>query len=347
MQTSPVKSRILLVALSGIGNFIMQSPVFAALKSSQPGCQLTVWVAPRGTRTLAENNPAIAAVIEAPIKQPWNKQLAHLLRLRRANFDVGIVLSPGQQIKSAAFLWAAGIPKRIGSAYPLGARPNSAWLLTDGVVEITGLHDIEQNLRLLRPLLVTAAAGEPYSINIPASAHDKAEKILADLNLVDKKLLGIHAGSAPDFLWKRWPLARFANVAKHFIAKGYAILIFGGPDELAQKKDLSRQIGQHSYLIDSGLLTATALLKKCSVVLANDSGLMHLAAAAGANTFGIFGPTDERLTGPRGRRSHVIRAAGTTPVYHTEKNYNLGRSPHESLMALTSDQVIIELERKV
>lgn len=349
MTTIPTHSnqkKILLLSLSGIGNFIMQSPVFEALKQRYPQYHLTVWVGPRGTNAFAAHNPHIDRVLEAPPDQSWWQQLRFLRLLAREKFDIGIVLSPGQLIKSAAYLFLARIPLRIGNVYPfLGARARS-WLLTHAILEDAHLHDIEQNMQLLAPLGI-AATKEPrhYTLPLPSAAHASAQRLLQKLAVPPSALLvGMHPGSLASMPWKRWPLPYFAEVAHSLIKnKGAYILIFGGPDEQAVTQKLHRLIGSHSATIESDLLTAAALITYCGLFISNDSGLMHVAAATGVPTYGLFGPTDEVLTSPRGAQSFVLRASGTKPVYHTELRPALGSDTHETLRQLTPQMVLEKL----
>ena len=342
--------KVLFLSLSGIGNFLMQAPTWHAIKKVRPDYHVTVWVAPRGTSQLAEADPHIDHVIEGPIKNSLLGHLRAIRRLRRQHFDVGFALSPGQLIKSAAYLYLAGIPRRIGHAYPLGSKPHSRFLLTDTFDEDDKLHDVEQNLRLLEQLGIKPKPGEgDYQLNIPSKNQQEAQEIIR-YNVIsrDRKLIGLHPGSAPSFLWKRWPLANFAAVGQALIIKNNAhILIFGGPDEQVLKEKLKAALGEHSTIINTHLLTTAALMQQCQFVLANDSGLMHLAAASETRVFGLFGPTNERHVGPRGVRSHVIRAPGTKPAYNTEKNFNFGPLPHRTILAITPEQVLDKILRVV
>lgn len=339
---------ILVVSLSGIGNFIMQSPVFSVLKKQFPEAHITVWVAPRGTKILAKNHPAIDAVIEEPIQGSLFQHLARIQRLRRYRFDTGIVLSPGQQIKSAFYLWGAGIRHRIGHQYPFLNNDKSSFLLTNSLPEKENLHDIEQNLELLSLLNIPAdkRSVSHYEVSIPSTYEQKAQALLEKIHIPsDRLLVGMHPGSDHAFLWKRWPVASFAQVGNSLIQNKKAfVLIFGGNHEETLKRDLYNHLKPNAAVINSDLLTGAAIMKQCNLFLSNDSGLMHLAAAGGVKTYGIFGPTDERHTGPRGKNSHVIRAPQTKPVYNTEKKYNLGTKTHSSLTELASSFVLEKLE---
>ncbi|HLD25648.1 MAG TPA: glycosyltransferase family 9 protein [Candidatus Andersenbacteria bacterium] len=342
--------RILLLSLSGIGNFLMHTPVFAALKKSWPQSHLTAWVAPRLPQALAESNPHIDRVIIAPHQRPLLEHLRHADHLFRQKFTIGLVLYPGQRIKSAVYLYAAGIRQRVGHEYLLGKNPRSTFLLTHAVGEKENVHDIEQNLNLLQPLGINTELGESrYSLPLSQTHYHEADKLLATLRVPhDKPLIGLHAGSAPGFAWKRWPLENFAALARTLIEQHSAhILIFGGPDEESLKQKLSRLISSPSSVtpITSDLLTTAAIMRRCELMVSNDSGLMHLAAAAGVKTLGLFGPTDENKIGPRGSLSYTIRAAGTKAVYDVNTNFDLGNAPHATLQQLKPDVVLNEIKK--
>lgn len=337
--------KILFLSLSGIGNFLMHTPVFRVVKKAHPDWHVTAWVAPRGTKFLAQHNSNVDEVLEIPIKHTLAGHLQTAWKLRSGRYDVGIVLSPGQLIKSAAYLFLAGIPKRIGHTYPLSGR-DSRFFLTDSIREDPNLHDIDQNLKLLEFIATSVPAKTTYSLTPPLSKQKKAEDMLDSLNLGNKKLVGFHPGSAPNLRAKRWPLKNWSELGRQLMSKNYHILIFGGPDERKLKEKLKRLIGPGEVsTIDADLLTTAALMQKCEFVVSNDSGLMHLASAGGARTFGLFGPTSEIQTGPRGQNSRAIRAPGTKPAYDTEKNFNLGSNPHETIATLSVDQVFAEISR--
>ncbi|MBI1833807.1 MAG: glycosyltransferase family 9 protein [Candidatus Andersenbacteria bacterium] len=329
--------RILFLALSGIGNYIMQSPAIAAAKEKFPNSSIAVWVAPRGTKFLAENDPNVDSIIEMPIQTTAAQHVRQVLSLYKKKFDIGIVLSPGQLVKSAAYLYLGGITRRIGASYPFFNSPASTFLLTDTIEEERSIHDIEQNLRLLGPLGISVH-DNGYKINVSEQYRGEATALLKGINLSPHQMIiGLHAGSAPDLAFKRWPIERFAEVAQALIKDHKAhILLFGGPEEEGQKEQLRSLIRSSSVTsISSSLFTTAAVMQRCRLMIANDSGLMHLAAAAGVETLGLFGPTSEIATGPRGKKSSIARAPGTKPIYRTEASANLEKQPHETILSLT------------
>lgn len=122
---------------------------------------------------------------------------------------------------------------------------------------------------------------------------------------------------APSANWvgKTWPIERFAQVAIRLLGEGGALaggrlMMLGGPEDLHVSQTL-RHLVAKDRLIDlvgkAELLTTYACLKRARLFIGNDSGLMHMAAAAGAPTLGLFGPSDDRLYAPWGRFGRVVR----------------------------------------
>jgi len=344
MQSSP-DSRVLILSLSGIGNFLMHMPALRAVKEAHPHWHVTVAVAPRGTKELAEHSPYIDQVLELSLKQSFPQHVRSIQILRKQAFSAGIMLSPGQLVKGAAYMAASGIPTRIGHQYPFIIQHNSLFL-THSIPEDAAAHDIEQNLALIKLLGISVPREARYELTLPIVNQKEASDILAQLAIPPgRPLVGFHPGSASKFEWKRWGIENFIALGKALIEQKQAhILLFGGPTEADLKEKIKDALSPHASVIShSSLLTTAALQKTCRFFVSNDSGLMHLAACAGVETFALFGPTDERKTGPRGLKSHVIRAAGTQPVYDTEKNNMLGTKNHATLQRLTVQTVLGQL----
>src|SRR6185312_6605823 len=122
-------------------------------------------------------------------------------------------------------------------------------------------------------------------------------------------------GPAANWVGKTWPAERFAMTAVQLMAKGQPfekgrVLILGGPGDQRAAEPLRRSLPRERWIDltgESDLLTAYACLKRARLFIGNDSGLMHLAAAAGAPTLGLFGPSDDRLYAPWGRHGRALR----------------------------------------
>ena len=120
---------------------------------------------------------------------------------------------------------------------------------------------------------------------------------------------------AANWVGKTWPIERFSRVAMRLLAsegplKGGRLMVLGGPDDHKLAQGLRDVVGRKQFidLTDNvDLLTAYACLKHARLFIGNDSGAMHLAAAAGTPTLGLFGPSDERLYGPWGPKARAVR----------------------------------------
>jgi len=122
-------------------------------------------------------------------------------------------------------------------------------------------------------------------------------------------------GPAANWVGKAWPIERFARTAMELLGpggelKGARLAIFGGPEDRRYVEELRKAVSNDRCIDLTGkidLLTAYACLKHARIFIGNDSGLMHLAAAAGAPTIGLFGPSDDRLYAPWGADTRVVR----------------------------------------
>lgn len=342
------QNSILFVSQSGIGNLIMQLAAIKRFKKEHPEWKVDVWVDPkRNTANLAKIIPDIDEVISAPIKRSALGHVVQIWKMGRQKYQAGVVLYPGQQIKSAAYLWLMNVKQRIGHRYSWLGNPDSALFLSKAITVRTNTHDVDQNIYLLKEAGLVGEGNEyeSYEITIPQKYCLLAERYAQEAKLpADKKFIGLHAGSNKNFSWKRWPAENFATLGKYLVKKGYHVLLFGNQEEMRLNKDIRQRIGKHHVsIVSAKLMVTAALIKKCEYFISNDSGLMHLAAAAGTKTYGIFGPTDETRTGPRGTNSQVIRAPGTKPVYDVNDNYDLGTETHDSLTLVTPQMVIAKL----
>lgn len=123
---------------------------------------------------------------------------------------------------------------------------------------------------------------------------------------------------AANWIGKTWPVERFSQVAMRLLRErgplqGGRLMVLGGPgdDKLARAL---RDVALHRFIDLAGKvdpLTAFACLKRARLFIGNDSGAMHLAAAAGCPTLGLFGPSDERLYAPWGEHARVVRGPRT------------------------------------
>ncbi|MGE0044919.1 MAG: glycosyltransferase family 9 protein [Hyphomonadaceae bacterium] len=162
---------------------------------------------------------------------------------------------------------------------------------------------------------LSALVGAPKAV-APKLHHDDQARADARGALdLSGPLLVLGAGA--NFIGKRWRPDRFAAVARRLTAPsgplaGAAVALLGGPGdetiahEIVESLDADG-VRAHDLTGKLDLLACGAFLERATLFIGNDSGLMHIAAAAGAPTLGLFGPSDERIYGPWGARARAVR----------------------------------------
>ena len=166
------------------------------------------------------------------------------------------------------------------------------------------LHKVLEAARTLR---IEDEPAAPHLFTSP-----DIEAYAAELTRGEGPILAL--APAANWIGKTWPVERFSQVANRLL-RGYGpmvggrLMVLGGPGDDSLGRSL-RDVAQHRFIDLAGkvdLLTAFACLKHARLFIGNDSGAMHLAAAAGCPTLGLFGPSDERLYAPWGPNARVVR----------------------------------------
>ena len=174
------------------------------------------------------------------------------------------------------------------------------------------VHKVVEAARLLK----LADEAPPPFLFTSEETEAKAQALLGEGGPI------LAVAPAANWVGKTWPVERFALLAVQLMRKGGPfekgrLLILGGPDDWRAAEPLRRSLPRERWIDLTGhaeLLTAYAALKRARLFVGNDSGLMHLAAAAGAPTLGLFGPSDDRLYAPWGARHQGgARAAQLRP----------------------------------
>jgi ADP-heptose:LPS heptosyltransferase len=134
-------------------------------------------------------------------------------------------------------------------------------------------------------------------IQVTREDADDASRVLASAGIGERPFVLVHPGSGSPA--KNWPMEQFIDVARHLAATGETVLFVAGPAE----ERLGEQIRRARFPVAEGLELGTlaGLAARAEVFVGNDSGATHLAAAAGAPTVAIFGPTDAQRWRPLGR----------------------------------------------
>ena len=298
--------KILIIGPSWIGDMVMAQSLFKAIKADNPTALIDV-LALAWTTPLLNRMPEVNKVIIMPISHNvfgWNmrKQLGH--DLRQEHYDQAIVLP--NSWKSALIPWFANIPIRSGWRGEM-----RYGLLNDiRILEQQALPLIVQRYVSLAYPASQSYAAPSYSPPLIIAKTPPSEFKLA-LKPQQKRLVfcpGAEFGPA-----KQWPATHYAELADTLLSQGWQLLILGSKAD----KDLADKIVSHIKTSEQNdifnlcgkthLSDAIDLIDTANLVISNDSGLMHIAAALQKPLIAIYGPTSPNFTPPLTDNAHIVQ----------------------------------------
>lgn len=206
-------------------------------------------------------------------------------KIRAGKYDAALV--PHRSLRSAALARFARIPVRIGFSNSAGSR-----LYTHKIAYSKTAHEIVRNHALLKPVGIADAPSAP-TITVTRGDMNEAADFFKNCGIGDNDTV---AGFGPGSKWftKQWGVERYRKLAELIINEtNCKVVCFGGKDEKALGTEIcgARSNAVYSAIGYLSLRESAAALKKMRVVVTNDNGLMHIAAAAGTPVVAIFGPT--------------------------------------------------------
>ncbi len=346
-------NKILIISVAGIGNTLMATPLIESLKRGIPDSKIDVLVAQRGSSEVLQNNPFVNDIFFVTKKffKRLFTNLKVLFKLRANRYDISILAFPANRAEFNLISYFVHAKQRLAHSYAL-KNICSLSFLNNKKIPMEKIFDINQNLNLLDVLGIKPIS---KSMKIWLSDEDKkfAEDFIQKNNLENEKLIGIHAGCSPDQPYKKWPEKKFAGLINLLQKKGYAIILCGGPSDKQIIKNISSLV-EGCLIVDNAKMTnAAALIKKCSLFISNDSGLMHVAVAVGVPVAAIYGASDPRRTAPYFDFKNIIRTnLGCQPCDRTL--HNIGKKfkciygkDYQCLNKLSVDEVFDSIRERI
>jgi ADP-heptose:LPS heptosyltransferase len=287
--------RILLILPCCIGDVVLATATLKALRSRYPDAHIT-WAVGSWSKPTIEAHPLLNATLDAgpdalPVKSP--RGLINFVRLLRAShFDLAVSLVRSPLMSLA--VWLSGIPLRVGLD---SAVRGFGYNLRVPVDPQQPRHEAEIYLETAQRL---GAETRDCFVNVPVSesALESLQRKL-DAKQIARPYVVINpaGGSNPGMQLdlKRWPPEQFASlIEKLQQAFGINIVLIGGPKDQAivEAVQASLQKPLPSLVGELSFAEIAALAQQSRLYVGNDTGLTHLAAAAGANTLMILGPSD-------------------------------------------------------
>ncbi len=287
--------RTLFIAASGLGNSILLSPTIQRLRADHSNDTLDLFVYRDSFATPYRGSDLLDQIFT------YNG-VETIRQLRNQNYDVSICGFPSNRWQYNVFSRLVGAPRRIAHDYPVGYARTFRCLQTDLVEARQGLHDVEQNLRLLDVLDLSPASVPDPIFHLDRREIHKAKQFINQQELLNAHLIGVHPGSGPQ-KWKRAPMHHFLSLISERQKESSAVLIFGGPEEQQLKLRLQEKIRStlemRGLTINTDLKQTAALIGQCDIFVSNDSGLSHVAAAVDVpSQVTLFNGTDPTRTAP-------------------------------------------------
>jgi heptosyltransferase-2 len=332
--------KILVRAPNWVGDAVMAVPAMETIRRAHANDEICVLARPV-VADLFSGQPFADRILTYDFRgshRGWLGREKLIAELRKEKFGVAVLL---QNAFEAAWLaWRAGIPERIGYA-----RDARGPLLTKAIrVPQEGeipKHESDYYLELVRRAGWSegSSAIPPVRLLVSDASRTAAESALRSAGARENSWRCAIAPGASYGAAKCWPPERFALLADRLISEcGADVIFFGTPDE----KEIAARIRSNmksraiSLVGETSMRDLAALFVSCSAFIGNDSGAMHVAAAAGLPVIGIFGSTDPEGTAPVTEHFTLIReAASCSPCF-------LRRCPvdHRCMTRITVDSVL-------
>jgi ADP-heptose:LPS heptosyltransferase/lauroyl/myristoyl acyltransferase len=322
LSRPPRNTRVWVRLPNWLGDIAMAVPLLRAVRESRPDAEITLLAKP-GFVPLLESFGLADRVLLLPGRGP--AYFAHFARLRASYPDVWILLT--NSVRGDLEARIAGCPQRFGIRRPGRPRPllTHAYRLPDDFDE-THHHQLELWYNFLRSFGLNAPM-DSSPIPEPAPPAQPA-------GFAAQGPIGIIAGSENDPS-KRWPVAHWRRLVEAFPAERF--ILFGTPGDAPVA---SRVADGFAPAHVSNLAGGTSLagfadaLRGCRLVVANDTGGMHLANALGVPLIGLFGPTNPVRTGPVFASPYrILQPPGCPPT----GGGSLGDLPPEAVIAAVGD----------
>ena len=304
---------LLIIKPSSFGDIIHALPVVSALRTVLPDARIS-WLVKSEWAELLEGHPDLHEVISVDFcVRSWRSLIA---TVRARAFDCVVDLQG--LFRSGLIARLSGAPVRVGFA---GGREGSPWLYTHRIRlpndrnthwRLLDMHAVDRNLAMAA--LFGASTDAPRFI-LPRLENDQAviNRLFAEAGVAPHDQLIAIAPTSRQTI-KRWPVGRFvkaaAALAKH---KNMKIVLLGSPDDRSIVRPFSMALGPAlvNLVGKTRIRQLSLIFDRVRLLIANDSGPIHVAAACRVPVLACFGPTNPKATGPYGA-GHVTMVSSTT-----------------------------------
>jgi lipopolysaccharide heptosyltransferase II len=334
--------KILVVMKNWLGDLLFQMPALELIKQKYPGASI-LCVAPERCREILEAHPAVSGFLSFDEKSTHRSlfsRLRFLLELRRQGpWDQGYLFHRSRT--RALLLMLAGVKERIG--YGKGRKG----LLTRAVEEpARPLHQVDYFFELMKGAGFDLPAERQYRFFCKPEDERQALETLAAAGVsAPAKYICFHLGA--NWEPKRWPAEHFAELAEKIYAEWkMSVVVTGSAGDRPLFEALASKVRRAKVLSlvgKTGLRVSAAIYKNAACLVTGDSGPMHIASGVGARGVALFGPTDPKLTGPRGPGDFLVLQY--VPAGHSVPFFGKEFPPEGWLSRITPEEVFHAIGR--
>lgn len=304
-KTLPNIEKMLIIRADGIGDMLNATPALALLRQNYPSAEITVLARPLNAPVLY-GNPDVDRVLifdKRGKHQALKDKLKFFHSIRLEKFDLVVVLHTATIPNFIAYI--SGAQHRLGR-YQKGFRSTltHTWY---GKYNKGETHEVDRNLELVKLICEGEGVRKPVFNLMPDEAAD-AEALLKSWKIYNGNfLIGMHPGGSS--FDKRWPEKNYAELADKLANRYEAnILLLRGPDEVELTDKICEAMQNRAIVYGPKTIRELgAILSQCDLVVCNDSGPMHLAAALDVQTVAVFGPTDYVAWRPMSENATIVR----------------------------------------
>lgn len=344
MQSVSNRVKILAVMKNWLGDLLFQMPALDLIKQKYPEARITC-IAPERCREILEAHPAVSDFLsfdEKGVHRSWFARIKFLLELRKKGpWDQGYLFHRSRS--RALLLLLAGVKERIG--YSRGRR---IFLNRPLIEPAKPMHQLDYFFHFMKEAGFELPGEKTYRFFLKPEDEKEAAKALESSEIrAGERYLCFHLGAN----WgpKRWPCGHFAALADKIAEKmRVPIVVTGAAGDVSLWESFRSQVRRAktvSLIGKTGLRASAAVYKRAICLVTGDSGPMHIASGVGASVVALFGPTDPKLTGPRGTGDSIVLQyvppGHSTPFFGEEKDLPEGGW----LAKISPDQVLEAVER--
>ncbi len=307
-------NNLLIIKPSSLGDIVHALPVVSALRTVLPHAKIS-WLVKSEWAELLEGHPDLDEVLPADFGVRSWRPLVAAVRMRA--FDCVIDLQG--LLRSAVIAWMSGASMRVGFA---GGREGSPWLYTHRVRlpnddsipwRLLEMHSVDRNLAMAA---FFGASPDAARFVLPRLEHDRAavNQCFAEAGVTRHDRLIAMAPRSRQTM-RNWPVGRFVETAAALAKEqGVKIVLIGSPDDCSLVRPFSQALGPAlvNLVGKTRIRQLSLVFDRIRLLIANDSGPIHVAAACRVPVLACFGPTSPAVNGPYGT-GHVMMVSATTP----------------------------------